>query len=76
MGGTLLIVSVATVRKSIHKRDLPIALIPLIFAIQQIIEGLLWIFLIDNDAVQIQFWLSNIYGVFIGIIWPLFAPYA
>lgn len=76
VGGTLLIVSVATVRKCINKRDLPIALIPLIFAIQQIIEGLLWVFLINNDAAQIQFWLSNIYGVFIGIIWPLFAPFA
>lgn len=76
VGGTLLIVSVATVRKTIYKKDLPIALIPLIFAIQQIIEGLLWVLLINDDASKIQFWLSNIYGVFIGIIWPLLAPFA
>jgi|CXWL01.1.fsa_nt_gi hypothetical protein len=76
VGGTLLIIGVATVRKTIHKKDLPIALIPLIFAIQQMTEGLLWVFLTNNDAPQAQFWLSNIYGVFIGVIWPLFAPFA
>lgn len=39
-------------------------------------EGLLWISLSHNGTAQSQFWLSNIYGVFIGIIWPLFAPFA
>jgi len=76
VGGTLLIISVATVRKTIYKKDLPIALIPLIFAIQQILEGFLWVSLLNHDTSQIQFWLSNIYGVFIGIIWPLFVPFA
>jgi len=76
VGGALLIVSTATIRKTIHKKDLPIALIPLIFAMQQMIEGLLWVSLTSNDTSQAQFWLSNIYGVFIGIIWPLFAPFA
>jgi len=76
VGGTLLLVGVATIQKTTHKKDLPIALIPLIFAMQQIMEGLLWVSLIANDAPQVQFWLSNMYGVFIGIIWPLFAPFA
>lgn len=76
VSGALLIVSTATIRKIIHKKDLPIALIPLIFAMQQMIEGLLWVSLTSNDTSQAQFWLSNIFGVFIGIIWPLFAPYA
>lgn len=76
VGGALLIVGVATFRKTTHNKDLPVALIPLIFAIQQIIEGYLWVSLTHNDAPQTQFWLSNIYGVFIGVIWPLFAPFA
>lgn len=76
VSGALLIVSTATIQKTIHKKDLPIALIPLIFALQQMIEGLLWVSLTSNDTSQAQFWLSNIYGVFIGIIWPLFAPFA
>ncbi len=76
VGGTLLASGITTVRKTIYPRDLPIAMIPFIFAIQQLVEGFLWVSLINNDSSQTPFWLSNIYGVFIGIIWPLFAPFA
>lgn len=76
VSGTLLVIGVTTVRKTIYQKDLPIAIIPFIFAIQQLVEGLLWVSLNNNDTSQIPFWLSNIYGVFIGIIWPLFAPFA
>ncbi|MEK7791572.1 MAG: DUF6629 family protein [Pseudomonadota bacterium] len=76
VGGTLLVVGAATIRKTYHRKDLPIALIPLIFALQQLVEGALWVSLTDGYMVQTQFWLSNLYGVFIGIIWPLYAPFA
>ncbi|MDP1558167.1 MAG: hypothetical protein Q8K59_07825 [Nitrosomonas sp.] len=76
VGGTLLIIGVATIRKTHHKQDIIIALIPLIFATQQIIEGFLWISLINNSMLHAQFWLSNIYGVIIGVIWPFYAPFA
>lgn len=76
VGGTLLIVGISTIRKTVYSKDYPVALIPLIFALQQFVEGLLWLTLAHSDTSQSQFWLSNIYGVFIGIIWPLFAPYA
>ncbi len=76
VGGALLVVSVTTARKTIYQKELPIAMIPFIFAIQQLVEGFLWVSLTNNDTSQIPFWLSNIYGVFIGIIWPLFAPLA
>ncbi|WP_394808259.1 DUF6629 family protein [Nitrosomonas sp.] len=76
VGGALLVVGVTTARKTIYQKELPIAMIPFIFAIQQLVEGFLWVSLINNDTSQIPFWLSNIYGVFIGIIWPLFVPFA
>lgn len=76
VGGALLVIGVTTVRRTLYKKDFPIATIPFIFAIQQLVEGLLWVFLSNNTTSQIPFWLSNIYGVFIGIIWPLFAPFA
>jgi len=76
VSGSLLVVGVATIRKTIYPKDFPVALIPFIFAVQQLVEGLLWVTLAHSDASQSQFWLSNIYGVFIGIIWPLFAPFA
>ena len=75
VGGTLLIVGAATIQKTRYKKDILVAFIPLIFAIQQITEGLLWISL-ANNMLHAQFWLSNIYGIFIGVIWPVYAPFA
>lgn len=76
VSGTLLAVGVATVSKTVNRKDLPLALIPFIFSIQQLIEGILWLSLADNNPIQSQYWLSNLYGIFIGVIWPLFAPLA
>ena len=76
VGGTLLVIGANTIKKAHHKKDLPIALIPFIFALQQIIEGLLWITLKDGNMPDHQFLLSTLYGIFIGIIWPLYAPFA
>ena len=64
VGGALLFIGTSTIKKAHHKKDLPIALIPIIFALQQIIEGLLWIILKDGNMPQAQFLLSNIYGIF------------
>jgi hypothetical protein len=75
VGGALLIVGAATIKKVRHKKDMPIAFIPLIFAVQQIIEGFLWVSL-TNNLLGAQFWLSNIYGAFIGVIWPVYAPFS
>lgn len=76
VGGTLLVTGAATVRKVTHKKDLPLAMIPLIFAAQQLVEGFIWLSLTHDDAAQAPYWLSNIYGIFVGVIWPLFAPFA
>ncbi len=77
VGSVLLVTGAATVQKVAHKKDLPLALIPLIFAAQQLVEGFLWLALTNDSASQSpHYWLSNIYGIFVGIIWPLFAPFA
>ncbi|GJL74054.1 DUF6629 family protein [Nitrosomonas sp.] len=75
VGGSLVLIGAAIIKKVHYKRDIPVALIPLIFAAQQIIEGLLWVSL-NNGDLQAQFWLSHIYGVFVGVIWPLYVPFA
>jgi uncharacterized protein DUF6629 len=75
VGGTLLIIGAATIQKTKYKKDILVAFIPFIFAIQQITEGLLWVSL-TNNMLYAQFWLSNIYGIFIGVIWPVYAPFA
>lgn len=75
VGGTLLAIGTATIRKVVHRKDLPLAMIPFIFAIQQLVEGMIWLSLTDETP-QSPHWLSNLYGIFVGVIWPLFAPFA
>ena len=75
VGSSLVVIGAAIIKKIQYKKDIPVALIPLIFAAQQILEGLLWVSLV-NDNLQAQFWLSHIYAVFVGVIWPLYVPFA
>ncbi|MCP5244620.1 MAG: hypothetical protein H6937_01140 [Burkholderiales bacterium] len=75
VGGSLLVVGAAIIKRIDAKKDIPVALVPFIFAAQQIVEGLLWLS-IDSGNPQAQFWLSNSYGVFVGVIWPLYVPFA
>ena len=50
------------------------ATIPLIFAIQQFTEGLLWLSLSNPDMAAWQTFLTYIYLVFAMAIWPLWVP--
>lgn len=76
VGGVLLLTGTATTKKVLYIKDLPAALIPLLFAIQQLIEGFIWISLTNSDSLHTRTWLSNIYGIFVGVIWPLYVPFA
>jgi len=42
-GVSLLVLGVATVKKAKRKAEIPFAMIPLLFGVQQIIEGMLWL---------------------------------
>jgi hypothetical protein len=75
VGGSLLVVGTIIIGKVKETQDYPVALIPFVFAAQQITEGLLWISLAHNNL-YMQFWLGNLYGGFVGVIWPLYAPLA
>jgi len=75
VGGSLLAIGTIIVKKIKVKKDIPVALIPFIFAAQQVTEGFLWIALAHDDLLM-QFWLGNLYGIFVGIIWPSYVPLA
>lgn len=74
--GALSIVGVTAIRKLNNKKDIFVAFIPLLFALQQFTEGLLWLALGHGEMPHMQFWLTNLYGIFIGAIWPLYVPFA
>lgn len=75
VGGSLLVIGTVIITKVKEKKDYPVALVPFIFAAQQTTEGMLWIALLQNNLAM-QFWLSNLYAIFVGFIWPLYVPLA
>lgn len=65
---------IATLAKTKDRKMLPLATIPLVFAIQQAIEGGLWLTIADggSDAVL----LSALFLFFALFWWPTFVPFA
>ena len=74
-GGILLIpIGIATVR-SIHKpSQLLFAIIPLIFGLQQITEGFLWLSLRDSEYLIIQMFTTKMFLIIAEVVWPVMIP--
>ncbi|MFD2518331.1 DUF6629 family protein [Salinimicrobium flavum] len=71
--GVLLIIGAVSILKANGMRQLPFAVIPLIFAIQQFTEGLLWLSLEraypGNEGILTRFYLF-----FAEVMWPVWIP--
>ena len=57
------------------RRELPLALVPLLFGIQQLTEGIVWVSL-SNDLPLVQSWATYIYSMFSHVVWPIVVPLA
>ena len=69
-------IGVAAIRQAGHPRELPLAAVPLLFASQQAVEGVLWLQLSgQGDAGQIAV-LSFAFLVFAEVVWPSYAALA
>lgn len=69
-------VGVATVSKVRHPSELPLAAIPLLFAVQQFGEGLLWLALAESPTGEAAMRLTTVFRLFAGGLWPALAPAA
>ena len=74
-GTTLSAVGALTVRKSQGKVELPLALVPILFGVQQFSEGFLWVSLRD-DLPTLRLWTTYIFSMFSHVFWPAFVPLA
>jgi len=79
VGGSLVVVGVATLKKvangdHFHSR-LPYASIPLLFGIQQIVEGLLWVSM-TQDMAQLKTAMTYLFTFFSHMLWPVLVPFA
>ncbi|CAM3290805.1 DUF6629 family protein [Asticcacaulis taihuensis] len=52
----------------------PLASVPLLFAMQQFVEGVLWLLLPQIGTGGASHLLVQIYAFFIGVIWPMVIP--
>jgi len=74
-GAALSATGVATIRMTSRRDELPFALIPLLFGVQQITEGLIWLSFRDGSLLPTPA-LTLLYSVFSHVVWPMFVPFA
>ena len=69
----LLAVGTLTLKAARHKNELLLAAIPLLFAIQQLIEGFLWL-TFSNDVALLNIAMTYLYSFFSHVLWPIYLP--
>ena len=66
----------ATLREVRSKRELLLAMFPVIFSVHQLIEGVLWLILGRGQLRHLAQWLSISYLVIAYCFWPIVSPAA
>lgn len=74
-GAVLLGIGALTLKAARQPRELPFAAIPLLFAIQQLSEGVLWL-TFRYDAPQLNTLMTYVYSFFSHVLWPAYVPVA
>lgn len=74
-GITLSVAGVATLKQVQRKTEIPFALIPLLFGIQQITEGIIWL-TFRHDAPLLKQTMTYVYSIFSHVWWPIYVPFA
>lgn len=71
----MIAVGAVTLSKVREKRALAFAAIPLLFGIQQMIEGVLWLSF-QYDAAQLKTTMTYLFTMFSHVLWPIYVPFA
>lgn len=72
-GAILTVIGVFTLRQVKSKSSLPFASIPLLFGIQQIIEGMVWL---SFGSPIFHMVVTHMFVMFSHVLWPFFVPMA
>lgn len=73
-GILLAVIGVATIKQTTKSSQIPFASIPLIFAIQQLTEGFLWLALKERIDPSWQTLFTYAFLVIAQVIWPFWVP--
>jgi hypothetical protein len=74
-GAALLVVGGVSARRTRRATELPYALIPFFFGVQQLLEGALWLMLAQPQQCLTGL-LTQGYSAFSQVIWPIYIPLA
>jgi hypothetical protein len=74
-GASLCGVGVATLKRAKTRAEIPLAIIPLLFGIQQLTEGVLWL-TFRYDAPLLKQMMTYLYSGFSHVLWPMYLPFA
>jgi hypothetical protein len=74
-GTALSALGVATLRATQRRSEIAFAAIPLMFGLQQMIEGTLWLSF-RFDAPQLNLAMTYLFSMFSHVLWPVFVPFA
>ena len=72
-GAFLLGLGTLTLKSARRPRELPFAAIPLLFAIQQLSEGVIWL-TFRYEAPQLNAVMTDVYSFFSHVLWPIYVP--
>jgi hypothetical protein len=75
-GAVLTVIGIASISKTKHPSHLLFASIPLLFGMQQIAEGFLWVTLPNPEYEQIQKLFTYIFLFFAQTLWPIWVPFS
>ena len=74
-GGVLCLLGVATLKLTRCREEIFFAMIPLLFGLQQFIEGLLWLsFQFEGTLFNVV--LTYVFVLFSHVLWPVFVPFS
>jgi hypothetical protein len=74
-GTTLCAVGVATLKRAEARNEVPFATIPLLFGIQQLTEGVIWL-TFCHEAPLLKQTMTYLYSGFSHVLWPMYVPFA
>ncbi|MEO6361197.1 MAG: DUF6629 family protein [Sphingomicrobium sp.] len=74
-GTALIVLGTVTARRARRWTELPFALIPALFGIQQLTEGALWM-TFSNQEAHLNAVLTHLYSLFSHVLWPFYVPLA
>lgn len=74
-GTSLSALGVAALRRTEARSERPFAMIPLLFGIQQLTEGVLWV-TFRHDSPLLKQTMTYVYSGFSHVLWPMYVPFA